>query len=418
MSENIVIIVLDSVRADHCSLYNYNKETTPCLSALSSVKFENAYANAPYTAASVPSLLSSRYPLEDDHIVYNDFPIIPEYLSDTEYTTAVAYNNAQITRWGYNTHFDVEIDLSSSASNSKSSDNNRSSHLRTFVDTVRDMIYESVNDNERLASHLGDIYYRLGVNEETIPHSDDGVVLSKASELVDSLPEPYFVYIHLMNTHNPYVFDAKDFEDISADTFNWNKYQRLLSHAQTHVTPGEYVWDLSEEEHKYVQTAYDASIRNVDRKVAEFVSEIRGDQTRFFVTSDHGEELWERGHWAHSASPSKPRKMTLYDEMIHVPLLMIPPSDTNSTVDTPVMLADLLPTVLDIAGVHTKEPLRGTSLNTIVDTDDDKSKSRTIISHATSPSDPQRFYESDDSTYFGCTRVDTKKLHHLRVSSI
>lgn len=114
--KNTVIVTVDSLRADHCSGYGYNRETTPFIGSLDAHVFERAYANAPYTPASVPSFLTGTLPLSDGHAAFRDDCTLPEYLAETQYTTAAVFNNAQISRFGLHESFDKVHDLTGTAS--------------------------------------------------------------------------------------------------------------------------------------------------------------------------------------------------------------------------------------------------------------------------------------------------------------
>jgi len=406
MSRSVVLVVLDSVRADRCGVYGHERATTPTLSGLDTIRFQSAYANAPYTPASMPSFLTSRYPLEQGHVVFNDYPTIPDYLSETDYMTAIAYNNAQITAWRYDEPFDTVRDFSTFDSSDAVDPGEDPGPVASVLGSLRSKVYTRLQRSKRLAAYAKDTYLRFG--SEPNPNPPDQVVLSEAKRLSTELPEPYFLYVHLMDTHHPYVFEPEDFEAVSPFDYDEHRYRRLLSRAATHVDVGEFVWSLSAEQRDYLRAAYDASIRAVDRQLASFIENC-DEETTVIVTSDHGEEFWERGHFGHGARPSKPREMTLHEEMVRVPLLVHGPDGVDTDITTSVSLVDLLPTILDIAGIEREsDSIRGQSL---LDHLEGEPESRDIVMHATSPGDPNGFYEDPEACYLAAIRSGDNKLH-------
>ena len=94
---------------------------------------------------------------------------------------------------------------------------------------------------------------------------------------------------------------------------------------------------------------YDGEIRYTDEAIGALLDRLRdvtrGAPTTIVFTSDHGEEFLERGNWYHTK--------TVYDELVRVPLIIVLPEDEGEgrTVDTYVGLLDLMPTLLEMAGV-------------------------------------------------------------------
>lgn len=388
---------MDSVRWDHCSFSGYGKNTTPFLDSLDGVRFEQAYANAPFTPASVPSLLTSTYPLEDGHVVYREQKIIPEYFDDTSYTTGVAFNNIQIERFGYAERFDHGMDLSQQEVSLESTTDAEGSRNESAFEKVKLKVLDWTKNSKKLKSIARDTYYRF--NELEQPHPTDRVVTDEAIEWIDNVEDPYFLWLHYMDTHHPYHFSISDFEKMAEEPFDPHRYARLLARAKHHIQSGEYVWELSDEERDYLIAAYDASLHHLNQQIERLFDTIDTEDTTVIVTSDHGEELWDRGHFGHAARPSKPRQMTLYEELLRVPLFVVGPETTSKTVRSPVSLVDVLPTILSVADVPVPSDVRGQSLTHYFSEDDEGEVSHEpIIAHATSPGDPAAYYE-DDAAY-------------------
>jgi arylsulfatase A-like enzyme len=116
---------------------------------------------------------------------------------------------------------------------------------------------------------------------------------------------------------------------------------------------------LSEEEQAYVVALYDAEVREAAAAVGEMLADLEqlglADRTAIVLVADHGEELWERGRFGHGDG--------LYQETLHVPLVVVPPGLTSpQVVEREVELIDVFPTVLDLAGIAVNPSCQGRSL--------------------------------------------------------
>jgi len=96
--------------------------------------------------------------------------------------------------------------------------------------------------------------------------------------------------------------------------------------------------------------------------------------------------------------------MTLYEEMIKIPLFIVTPDRQDRVVDTPVSLVDILPTVLSECGIESPSAIRGQNL--LADSIDE----RTVIAHATCPGDPAAYYEDESSYLLGSARKGSYKF--------
>jgi len=117
----------------------------------------------------------------------------------------------------------------------------------------------------------------------------------------------------------------------------------------------------SAEELAYIRGLYDAEVSYVDQQLGRFFAELdrvlRGRERMILVTADHGEEFGEHGGWEHGQS--------MYRELVQVPLIIVPPASrppARGVVDAQVRMQDVLPTLLEAAGVAPPKNLPGTSL--------------------------------------------------------
>jgi arylsulfatase A-like enzyme len=120
--------------------------------------------------------------------------------------------------------------------------------------------------------------------------------------------------------------------------------------------------NLTEEDTKKIIAAYDGEIRYTDEEMGKLLTALDSlsllNNTIIIITADHGEELKDHGLIGHGHS--------VYDELIHVPLIIKIPGAENKVVDDQVELIDIFPTVLDILGISIPNQLEGKSLTRLI----------------------------------------------------
>jgi arylsulfatase A-like enzyme len=322
---NVLLIVLDCVRADHLGAYGYHRPTTPNIDRLTSrgVLFENAIATAPWTLPSHASMFTGKLPqelgtnwlapLEDRHLT------LAEHVGRHGYANAgfvanVLYGTRQTgLAQGFHHYEDYPL------------------NLRRFGQ----------------ASWLGRTFDRshnvrraVGYPEMLNRKPAASVTSACLAWLDANKGKPFFAFLNYFDAHVPYLppppFDAK-FGPPSRRAYPW-----LLD-------------PLSQEQRQAEIDAYDGAIAYVDQQVGRLLDELsaRGilDDTLVIITSDHGEQLGEHGLWEHGNS--------LYRQLLHVPLILhfgqrLPAGTrvkaTVSLRDIPATVADLLQTPPDFPG--------------------------------------------------------------------
>jgi arylsulfatase A-like enzyme len=311
---NLVLVSIDTLRADHLGSYGYQRDTSPHLDrfARRSTRFTRAVAQSHSTLPSHMSLFTSRY--------YSALagPEVHAPLPDAAVTLAELLRARGFATWGF-------VD---------------GGYLRrTFgFDQGFDHYYD-VGDG-----------VRLGIRG----------ILQRVEQWLDThRTEPFFLFVHCYDVHTPYAspppFDrmfvepgyGRDF-DTSArnlDAVNTGR-QRMTAD------------DLA-----YVIARYDGAIRYTDEQLGGFFANLerRGllDSTVVIVTSDHGEEFLDHGtmmHWQMYLSAN-----------LHVPLLVFVPGRPPGTVDATVELTDVLPTALDLLGLPPHPAAVGRSLVPLIE---------------------------------------------------
>lgn len=319
---NVVIFLIDTLRADHVSAYGYGKPTSPTLDALArdGVRFSHAQAPAPWTCPSVPSLMTSTFLCE--HRITSELKTLsPDIKTMAERFKQIDYHTAS---------FYVNIFAGPT--------------------TGMDRGFEICRENPN-----GRFYIDGGVIDQWAAEKPDG---------------PFFLYVHNIEPHNP--FNAPDrltlmFGD-STTVRARIAIGQLISRYRPMLRPDwvgsrglvrplgttNYEPQLSRivaqlnrlRPHYYA--LYDAVVRQADERVASVIGSLKQmgvwDDTLFIVLSDHGEEIGERGDFLHSQS--------VYAELTNVPLIIKFPKNqyAGRVVDDVVTLVDVLPTIFDYLG--------------------------------------------------------------------
>lgn len=165
----------------------------------------------------------------------------------------------------------------------------------------------------------------------------------------------FFLWIHTVDPHDPYQ-PPSEYQSLFADSSYRGRFREtsgLLNNLRSGAR-------ISPEEKLQLQRLYDREVRYTDDEMGRLVAALRElgvwDQTLFIITSDHGEEFWEHDGIMHGH--------TLYDENLLVPLIMRLPGriPAGRVVREPVMLLDLMPTILDLYGLPGSPEMQGTSV--------------------------------------------------------
>jgi len=318
---NIIVIVVDTLRADHLSSYGYERETSPFMDGLAAegVRFENAISPSSWTQPSHASMLTGRYTYEhqaETRPLDDTYPTIGEVLQAQGYRTgAFSANTLFFTR--------------------------RQGFGRGFLHFEDN--YQSVSDaflNSSLYGYLFDYYgLRKALNYEGVPTRRLAPEINRSAlQWIDQGDQPFFVFINYFDVHDPYTPPEP--------------YLSKYGQTQGGLINGfieRYHPELTPEQLQSEIDAYDGSINYVDDQISALFAELesRGEleNTIVIITADHGESLGEHGLLQHSAS--------LYRQEIHVPLIVwgagVP---SGIIVDTPVSTASLPVTIMQLLGAN------------------------------------------------------------------
>jgi len=312
---NICVLIIDCLRPDHLGCYGYHKNTSPNIDAIASkgVLFENAYAQTNWTYPSLYSLISSKYPSALnvnwwDKKINKNINVLPEFLAKRGYQTGVFSSfKALLNPSTFAGHFNVSKEVSL--------DNNAVPEFQEWVDE---------NENSFLLFHTSEYVHE--------PYNADKEYVSRFLEADEEVGSRSDVVKCLT---------AQGSADANMRNIIGKLNKRLIS--------------LSDKELRYLLACYDAGIYYVDSIVGKMHRIIKesGKDYMFMLIADHGQAFQEHGYFAHGLS--------LYDEILKVPLIVDYNGSHSLKVSEAVQLMDIFPSILDVLGMKGNFKMEGSS---------------------------------------------------------
>ncbi len=353
---NIILIILDTLRSDHMSCYGYPKKTTPNIDAFASeaVQYTHAYPTASWTLPSIASVLTGLYPcghgahrvkeggigkgvipirgLSDDHTT------LAEILKKEGYSTAGIISCTFLTKsYGLHQGFDYYDDYIPS--------------IESF------MSYCSVLSFFNIFLPVDDFLSSTGHNiHKTAQQVNDSTVswLNQSDQ-----KKPFFLMAHYFDVHHPFFPEKIGMRSVPTSIKNryahYSNYVDLEKQIINSVLSGKR--KLLSDERDFLINNYDREIVLLDQKIGELFSFLKEnklyDESLIVILSDHGESFGEHNLMLHGLS--------LYEDNLRVPLIIkYPLSDQKKgTVDYPVSLAGLAPTLLSYTSIPTPDFMQG-----------------------------------------------------------
>lgn len=349
-SKNVLLIVLDTVRADSLSLYGYPRETTPNLTRIAArgVRFDRAFATAPWTAPSHASMFTGRWAHELS-VGWNSpldatTPTLAEFFAARGYDTAGFVANT--TYCSHETGLDRGF--------ARYDDYDVTPRSVLLCSAVVQRVVNFLGTHPRLTHVLGGGGSSSPFRKSAARINGDFLAWESGRGGVD---RPFFAFLNYYDAHHPYL-TPEPWEGgppgrrpESADDFGllrswWGLDKRRLDQRQVELA----------------RDSYDRCIAYLDAQIGRLHDELdrRGllRDTIVVVTADHGEHLGEQRLFGHGVS--------LYSKELHVPLIVLGPDGViprGQVVRTPVSLRDLAATVADRSGVAPEtSPFPGRSL--------------------------------------------------------
>jgi len=299
---NVLVILVDTLRLDHLSAYGYERQTSPNLDAFArdAVRFNHLTPSSSWTKPSVASLLTGTYPnthggQDRPDVLRDGLPSFARALKTSGRATHGFMTNINcLPLWGFGNDFDRYVDVDS---------------------------------------------------KNWLVSSDDARVVDRAIATAAAYAgQPWFLYVHTMGPHDPYVPPGK---------------------YRTQFQREEYSTDPVQAENEREIDLYDGEIAYTDEQLGRLFAALKAtgayDKTLIVVLSDHGEEFREHGQTRHAK--------TLYEEMLRIPLLIKLPNSAHAgeVRDQLVEMVDVAPTVLDLLGIPPPHGFEGRSFRAVIE---------------------------------------------------
>jgi len=313
---NIILIVIDALRADHLGSYGYARKTSPVIDNFvrESTLFKNCYSQAPFTTPSVGSLLTSLYPrmhgaTQRASALSQKVKTLAELLQQKGFLTYGYVTNPNLKTMF---HFDQGFDFY---------DDNLIQDKFYYVALRRLPLFNKVIS---------------AATERRFDSTDKDNIDMAMPRIMKWLhrykQENFFMYLHFMEPHEPY-------------NPPW-RYKQIFSYNRKDKVARDMAF-------------YDGEIRFCDEYLGLLLEQLKTygiyDKTLIIITSDHGEAFGEHNDYGHGH--------TIYQELVHVPLIVKHDEAfaPGKVVSEPVRLIDVMPTILGVAHVS-YDGLEGCSL--------------------------------------------------------
>ncbi|WP_435359892.1 sulfatase [Haloarchaeobius sp. DFWS5] len=336
--QNVLFVVMDTVRKDHLSVYGYDRPTTPGLEAFAdeAAVYEQAVSPAPWTLPVHASLFTGLYPSQHGASQENPYlegaTTLAQTLSAT-HETACYSSNAWITPY---THLTDGFD---------DQDNFFEVMPGDFLSGPMAKAWKTMNDNERLRK-IADWLVSVGNMAHEYLASGEGAdsktpqVIDQTKSFIDDADGNWFQFINLMDAHLPYHPPEEYREEFAPGV----DPQEVCQNSKEFNCGAR---DISESEFEDIQGLYDAEIRHIDAELTRLFDWLKAEghweDTLVVVCADHGELFGEHDLYGH--------EFCVYDPLVNVPCMVKHPDLEPGRYDDQFELQDLYHTVLDHAGV-------------------------------------------------------------------
>ena len=335
---NVILIVIDTARADHFSAYGYDHPTTPNIDALArdSVRFVNAHSVAPWTLPAHMSMFTGLLPGQHG-ATWDAFSGPPEMsvremvsrrfqLSQPERMLTSRLKTAGYRTWGISTNPWVSFRTGFGAG------------------------FDSFIEVWRRSSNFEQFYAKLPSGLKNDPVLDQtatgqSIVFFKHKFVTNFTEEPFFVFFNFTDTHFPYVPPDNFIYKFNGNPDVFARISRQPEEFTELALLGGYKpFDLKE-----MIPFYDAELNYVDFMIGNLIDWLRSrnlyDETLIIITSDHGEHLGEDGRFSH--------QLSIEQELLSVPLIIKYPNSAyaGNVIDNPLVSnIDIYETIIGATG--------------------------------------------------------------------
>jgi len=303
---NVILVTADSLRADHCGFVDDESDLTPTIDRLADegIDFTQAIAPGPRTPSSVPVMFTGEFMTDDPDWSMADWEGRQRRIA--EHMSRFTHLSERLQRQGYET-------AAFTANPWTTRDSNFDRGFDEFVEISADS--DDIDSRQLSGSQL----FKLAdagldaLPVDPVDWADKKEWFSQWTgsidlihERIQSLPEPFFLWVFVLDSHQPYITPRQFREEASA----WEMYYSILRYWYGESADEEIPSHVRE----MIAAAYRDAVRSVDSFVeALYDASVGRDPVTVFL-SDHGEALGEHGNFGH--------EQTLYEENLRVPLFV------------------------------------------------------------------------------------------------
>jgi arylsulfatase A-like enzyme len=318
---NIILISIDTLRADHLGCYNYPRNTSPNIDKFreDAVLFRRCIVQSSSTLASHASMLTSLI-LSHHRAYFTRSQALSDYIM-----TAAEYLKGQ----GFHT--------------------------------------VSFNDGGQIAPEFGlnrgfDLYESRKPGKPSYHQGFKAIVDRSLAWLDSHSGGTFFMFLHTYETHHPYT-PADEHLKLFEKDYKGSLPKDISVPLIKRINNGEV--PLLEEDKQHIINTYDAEIRSMDESFGRLIRYLQEKKlyakTMIVFTSDHGEEFGEHGVWGMHSH-------TLFNDQLHVPLIVKFPASRFAALNVKPMVRsiDIFPTLVDMLGGKMQEQFEGVSLMPLV----------------------------------------------------
>jgi arylsulfatase A-like enzyme len=356
---NVLLVVMDTVAADHLALYGYGRPTSPAIEELArrGCRFDAAVSSSSWTLPSHASMFTGRWPHELS--VGWKTPLDAAAPTVAEFLRARGYDSAGFI--ANTTYCAADSGLGRGYAVYRDYIFHELSPFRMAV-----LVQKSLEGLQTIGEALGDALDLAWLRASATRvrerfESDRKEAATVNREFLDWLSQrpqpgrPYFAFLNYFDAHSPYQLSPRRVHRFGvkpSDEREFRLIQDWWTMDKSRVSPPEIA---------FLFNAYDDCVASIDEQLGRLFDELGRrkalDRTWVILVSDHGESFGEHaGVFLHGSS--------LYQTELHVPLVVVPPPGTpiKPVVAETVSLRDLAATIVDVAGFGADSPFPGASL--------------------------------------------------------
>jgi len=364
---NIVLITVDCLRYDRTGFNGHHRPTTPTLDEISAEShiYDNAFATGPWTPESFPGIMAGLHSYNSAYFdnpslkaIPQNQPTIASILGNEGYETFAAISNPHLTRKrNFDKGFEDFINLRTGeqAENFDEDSDDEKGILSRF--DLGDLLWRFrslLRSNNQMPILnpfvLSFVVYRYYQYLTDWPIIRAEPIIDEFLKNIESTGTPFFGWTHLMDLHMP----------IHPESARKGELAKKMSNYDHFTTDAHRIGNVYDSQYEAI---YDSTVRYIDDQIYRIISTLKNhnlwDKTILIVTADHGEALYDRGIYGHASLGEEfvhgENRHYMYDELLHVPLLIRIPNGESKRISTPFSLGWLHEVIQELTDVRMEE---------------------------------------------------------------